>query len=775
MNATPENTSGIEGLLHIETIRRLPSATALVDDRGRILAWNPAMARLSGTPEAELVGRRFWNAFSEQRVRTPVDEALQEATAVRNAQLAGTAPDGTSYRLLLDVEPVLDAEGEPVGALVQAALPHTDESAARAKSAVEGSATAIMMVDRDFVITYLNPASRELFDAHLEAFQAAYPGFDPDQILGRSIDQFHKNPQHQRRLLGNPNNLPFTSRITVGDQTFSLNVCAMHDEDGKPDGFSLEWANITDARTRALEAARMHSQIEASATGVMVCDLDRTITYCNPAVVAIVKKYEDDFRSLFPGFDVNKIVGSSVDQFHKNPHHQAKLLSDDQNLPFRTEIKAGPLQFGLNLAALYDEEGHHIGNAVEWVDLNDRVTFEREMERVIDATRGGDLSVRGSEAVVSDSYRPIIRGLNEVIDAIVEPVEEARGALKKVSEKDLRARMVGAYQGDLASMKEDLNAAMGALEDAFCQVNASVRQVEAASNQVGSGSQSLAQSTNEQASALEEVTATLEELTAMTERNAGHAKDARSMADKARESANSGQSAMSALSGAIDRIKDSSDRTAKIIKTIDEIAFQTNLLALNAAVEAARAGDAGKGFAVVAEEVRNLAQRSAEAARTTADLIEEAGQNSNEGVRLSKDVASKLEEIAARASETNEVMLEISAASDEQSKGIGQITEAIGQVNTITQQNAANSEQSASAAAELAAQASELGRLVSQFDLTEASGHTQGLPPHPLASDIQGGGAAEAHLRAAPHPMAEETHLSPAQLLPLTDAELKDF
>jgi methyl-accepting chemotaxis protein len=179
---------------------------------------------------------------------------------------------------------------------------------------------------------------------------------------------------------------------------------------------------------------------------------------------------------------------------------------------------------------------------------------------------------------------------------------------------------------------------------------------------------------------------------------------------------------MQSLSAAVDRIKQSADATAKIVKTIDEIAFQTNLLALNAAVEAARAGDAGKGFAVVAEEVRNLAMRSAEAAKNTAELIEGSVKNAVEGVTINQEVLANLEEINKQVNQVSEVMAEIAAASDQQSQGVEQINSAIGQMNQVTQQTAANSEESAAAAEELSGQSEEMVSLVGSYQLGQAGG-----------------------------------------------------
>jgi methyl-accepting chemotaxis protein len=182
---------------------------------------------------------------------------------------------------------------------------------------------------------------------------------------------------------------------------------------------------------------------------------------------------------------------------------------------------------------------------------------------------------------------------------------------------------------------------------------------------------------------------------------------------------------MQKLSAAIEKIKQSSDATAKIVKTIDEIAFQTNLLALNAAVEAARAGDAGKGFAVVAEEVRNLAMRSAEAAKNTANLIEESVTNAGNGVSLNLQVATDLKNIHEQIRKVSEVMGEIAVASEQQNQAVEQINQAVEQVNTVTQQAAANSEESASAAEEMSGQAQELLSMVSSFRLTSVNGNVQ--------------------------------------------------
>ena len=243
-------------------------------------------------------------------------------------------------------------------------------------------------------------------------------------------------------------------------------------------------------------------------------------------------------------------------------------------------------------------------------------------------------------------------------------------------------------------------------------MNHGSENVTSASSQVAEFSQKMARDASEAAANLEETSSSLERMAAMTKQNAENVGQASSMASDVRGGAERSMEAMDRMSAAIQKIKASSDETAKIVKTIDEIAFQTNLLALNAAVEAARAGDAGKGFAVVAEEVRNLAQRSAESAKHTAKLIEGSQKNAENGVSVSKEVAVILDEIIAGVEKVTDLIQEISAASEEQAGGIDQVNMAVARMDRITQSNAANAEESASSSEELSAQAHELNSMV---------------------------------------------------------------
>lgn len=241
------------------------------------------------------------------------------------------------------------------------------------------------------------------------------------------------------------------------------------------------------------------------------------------------------------------------------------------------------------------------------------------------------------------------------------------------------------------------------------------QQLAAASGQVSSASQRLAEGASEQAASLEETSSSLEEIATVTKRNAENAHQAKEYSHQARTAAESGLAEMENMISAMSEIHKSGDKIAKIIRTIDEIAFQTNILALNAAVEAARAGEAGLGFAVVADEVRNLARRSADAAKETAEIIEESIIKSRAGSEISRQVAEGLSVIVSKAREVDDIVGQISLASEEQSQGVALINTSVNQLDTVTQGNAAAAEQSASASEELRSQASLLHEMVADL------------------------------------------------------------
>ena len=286
-------------------------------------------------------------------------------------------------------------------------------------------------------------------------------------------------------------------------------------------------------------------------------------------------------------------------------------------------------------------------------------------------------------------------------------------------EGDLTKRLDASAKDELGTMAGWFNTFVAKLESILAEIRRGAGEIDAGSSQVSATSQSVASGASQQAASLEEISASLEEMSAMTDRNAQNAGAAVSRSDDAQSRANACQEQMVRMSEAMGAIKQSSDSIAKVLKVIDEIAFQTNLLALNAAVEAARAGEAGKGFAVVAEEVRNLAGRSAQAARETAAMIEESTTRADRAVSLCGDVDASLRTIVDGTREVNELLAQIASASREQAQGIGQINSGVAELDKVTQQNAGNSEELAAASEETAAQVASLKQVVGQFRVGE--------------------------------------------------------
>jgi methyl-accepting chemotaxis protein len=294
---------------------------------------------------------------------------------------------------------------------------------------------------------------------------------------------------------------------------------------------------------------------------------------------------------------------------------------------------------------------------------------------------------------------------------------EMVGSLQKLANSDLTFEVVprdgqDAIRGALKQLGQDLNSLIA-------QIFTSGEQIASGSMQVADGSQSLSQGATESAASVEEITASMTELASQTKQNADNATQANQLVLQAKDAAEKGNNQMQDMVSAMTEINEAGQNISKIIKVIDEIAFQTNLLALNAAVEAARAGQHGKGFAVVAEEVRNLAARSAQAAKETAELIEGSVQKTANGTKIAGQTELALKEIVTAVIKATDLVSEIAAASNEQSQGIGQINQGLNQIDQVTQQNTANAEESAAAAEELSGQAEQLRQMLSRFKLSE--------------------------------------------------------
>ena len=353
------------------------------------------------------------------------------------------------------------------------------------------------------------------------------------------------------------------------------------------------------------------------------------------------------------------------------------------------------------------------------VDITGQKQAQVEVEKLIRAATTGQLSERIQAGSFSGTSRELIETVNRLLDAVADPLHEAQTVLAALAVKDLTLSMSGSYQGEFEQMKTNVNGALHNLSVTMTTVRAAVAAVSSGADRISKSNEDLSQRTSEQAASLEETSASMEEMTATVKQNADNAKQADQLAITARETADKGRAVTQQAVEAMEEINKSSKKIADIITVIDEIAFQTNLLALNAAVEAARAGEHGRGFAVVAAEVRNLAQRSALAAKEIKGLIKESIQRVTDGSELVNQSGKTLEEIVHSVKRVTDIIAEISEASQEQASGIDQTNKAILAMDKATQQNVALVEETTSSAQSMKEQAKALLSQVAEFKIRD--------------------------------------------------------
>ena len=469
---------------------------------------------------------------------------------------------------------------------------------------------------------------------------------------------------------------------------------------------------FSDIKRLAAESGRVRQALDTCTTNVMIADTDSTIIYMNQSVKDMLSRNEATLRKALPGFEVKRILGSSFDNFHRNPSHQRNLLGNLTGV-HKVEIKVASLTFQLIATPIIDPKGQRLGTVVEWKDRTAELAAEHELSGIAEGASQGDFSKR----LETEGKEPFFATLGRVFNDLVETVSRT-----------------------------------------IVEVRAAANQLSAASGQVSSTSQSLSQSASEQAASVEQTTASLQQMASSVNQNAENASTTDRMAGQAaREAAEGGR----AVSSTVDAMKS----IATKISIIDDIAYQTNLLALNAAIEAARAGEHGKGFAVVAAEVRKLAERSQVAAQ-------EIGQLASSSVTLAEKAGTLLGGMLPSINKTSELVQEIAAASSEQSGGVAQITSAMNHLNTATQQNASASEELSATAEELAAQATQLQELMAFFRLAdEEDGELSATAARPQAASAKksspkrrASGPATANQRARQEAQAEtvdEAHFAP--------------
>jgi methyl-accepting chemotaxis protein len=509
---------------------------------------------------------------------------------------------------------------------------------------------------------------------------------------------------------------------------------------------------VAETKRQADETLRIKIALDNVSTGVMIANSERSIIYANHSVKRILKGAESAIRQQLPNFDAEHMLGVNIDTFHKNPAHQAKLLSTFTNT-YVANLEIGGRYLRVSASPVINERNERLGAVAEWLDRTGEVLVEKEVANIVDGAQRGDFKARISLEGKEGFFRQLAEGLNQLSEVTQTGLTDVGRVLQLVAAGDLTQKIEAEYQGIFGQLKDDTNTTIERLREVVGRIKDATEAINIASQEIAAGNQDLSSRTEEQASSLEETSSAMEELNATVKQNAENAKQANELAKTSNAGVVKGGEVVKQVVVTMGDIQASSKKISDIIGVIDSIAFQTNILALNAAVEAARAGEQGRGFAVVATEVRNLAQRSATAAKEIKTLIAESVDKVESGAKLVQQAGSTMDEVVTSFQQVASLVTEIASASREQSSGIEQTTQAVSQMDEVTQQNAALVEEAAAAAESLEEQARGLVQTVSMFKLAEGGGRTLPAPALRDATPKQLG-ASRPQTRPAPKKIA---------------------
>lgn len=588
------------------------------------------------------------------------------------------------------------------------------------KQALDVSATSAFITNESHNIVYRNNSMMRMLGSLEKNIQKVITGFNVSDVIDTDISPFLSDPDAQKSQLREGSGT-FGYDLSMGELEFTISATPIRDEKNIYLGAVIEVIDMTEILARQLqercifeENARIRQALDTSSTSTMIADPNFNIIYTNRSLNSMMQNAQRDLQEYMGEFDATNLLGQNMDVFHKDPSHQRRVLSE-LSQTYSNQVKAGNRTFSIIANPILDHEGKRIGTVVEWADRTAEVAIETEIDNIIDAASGGDFSATLDIANKEGFFLSVSESLNRLLKTTNIALADVIRVFSALASGDLTQKITREYTGEFARLKEDANTTVEKLQQVIEEIYEGSSTISRAAQEISSGNVDLSQRTEEQASSLEETAASMEQMTRIVQSSEQETQAAFSASQGSIAIAREGNDSVQGITQSMKEISESSEKISNIISVIDEIAFQTNLLALNAAVEAARAGDQGRGFAVVAGEVRQLAQRSASAAKEIKILIQDSVQKVSGGSKLVEASGATLSTIVSEIEKVGEIMDGILTSAKEQSLGIKQVSSAISQMDQITQQNAALVEEATAASENMADQARRLDSVVGFF------------------------------------------------------------